>query len=128
MQNEYKWMTAGILFLSICILISSFWLGEAIRNGQVQNKSDEALTIMSARSGLLSLSETSQYLNITEDQLKAIMSIEKKHKNIINNRLEYIMIDHEYFFSKEELNTWISEAMHEYREYRSMGETLDYLE
>lgn len=128
MQNEYKWMTAGILFLSICILISSFWLGEAIRNGQVQNKSDEAFTINSARSGLLSLSETSQYLNITEDQLKAIMSIEKKHKNIINNRLEYIMIDHEYFFSKEELNTWISEAMHEYREYRSMGETLDYLE
>lgn len=95
-----------ILILTFGIVISSFWMGYSIQKSaklQVENVKIE--------SDVLNLSQVSEYLKMTEEEVKGIILIEEIDLNTYGTHtgemFPYFTVDNKQYFHKEEINEWI---------------------
>ncbi|QUG43064.1 helix-turn-helix domain-containing protein [Psychrobacillus sp. INOP01] len=106
MKKEYS-----IVILAISIAFSGFWIGNAIMH---QQNSEVEVVNYQFVDEVLSLSEASDYLKISEKSIKAIISQEKTHLNNYGSfsgmMFPYSKVYGEYIFSKKSLDIWINES------------------
>lgn len=106
MKIEY-----AIVILAISIAFSGYWIGNAIKHQQ--NSEVEEVKYQKVDE-VLSLSEASEYLKISEKSIKAIINQEKIHLNNYGSytgmMFPYSNVYGEYIFSKQSLDAWIMET------------------
>ncbi|ETT48712.1 hypothetical protein MKZ07_03820 [Paenibacillus sp. FSL P4-0338] len=128
MKNQYTILGAALI-LGLCLVASSFVIGDRIRAGYEM----QLLTPAGAQSGtqaeehpLLTLAETAQFLRLSEDQVKNIMKAEnamlRNDGPFEGMKLPYLKVDNEFLFNKQQLTVWVLAASQEHRVY--MGEKL----
>jgi len=103
-MKENKFIS--ILIFTFGIVISSFWIGYSIQKSaklQVEN--------IKIESDVLNLSEVSEYLKMTEEEVKGIILIEEINLNTYGTytgeMFPYFTVDNKQYFHKEEINEWI---------------------
>lgn len=126
MKNQYTILGAALI-LGLCLVASSFVIGDRLRAGYEQQ------TPAGAQSGtqsedppLMTLAETAQFLRLSEDQVKNIMKAEnamlRNDGPFEGAKLPYLRIDNKFLFNKQQLTIWILAASQEHRVY--LGEKL----
>lgn len=113
MKKEYS-----IVILAISIAFSGYWIGNAIMHQQ--NLVVEEVSYLPVDE-VLSLSEASDYLKISEKSIKAIISQEKIHLNKYGSfsgmMFPYSKVYGEFIFSKQSLDAWVNETTTNKNEY-----------
>jgi hypothetical protein len=102
-------MPLSIIALALCILFGSFWIGSSIQ------KAGTAEPYVSApiEKALLTQEECAQYLNITEDEMKALIAEQVYQKSQVSSNIPYrylsfIEINGKKMFSKATVDMWIT--------------------
>ena len=111
MKLEY-----AIIILAISIAFSGFWIGNALKQDHVESqKTDENLSI----------SEAADYLKISEESIKKIISQERKtieqSGTFSGMMFPYSKIYDQYVFSKKSFDQWVQETVKTQSEYRVKG-------
>ena len=113
MKIEYS-----IVILAISIAFSGYWIGNAIMHQQ--NLEVEEVNYQPVDE-VLSLSEASDYLKISEKSIKAIISQEKLHLSNYGSfsgmMFPYSNVYGEFIFSKKSLDVWLHESTTNRNEY-----------
>lgn len=113
MKIEY-----AIVILAISIAFSGYWIGNAIKH---QENSEVEEVNYQPVDEVLSLTEASDYLKMSEKSIKAIISQEKIHLNNYGSfsgmMFLYSKIYGEFIFSKKSLDVWINETTINKNEY-----------
>lgn len=115
MKNQFAILGAalilGLSFVAGCLLIS---------NGRTTG-SEQAVLSQSAVHPLLTLAETAELLQISEDQ---VINIIKAENSVLSNNgpyegmmLPYIKVDDKFLFSYLEIQSWVQQATLEKRVY-----------
>ena len=111
MKIEY-----AIVLLSVCILVSGYWIGNTLKQDVVKSIEVEEI---------LSLSETAKYLNLSEDSIKKIISQEERFLEesgtFSGMMFPYSKVYNEYVFSKKSLDEWMEENTKSRRVYSKDG-------
>lgn len=94
-MEKNKLLSVSIIILAISIVLSSLWIGQALK--EVANKS---FSDASQQNDILRLEEAANYLNISESEF--LYLLEGKGTGI-----NYVKINDKYIFSKEGLNKWV---------------------
>ena len=110
----------GTSILGISIILSSFIISSY--NFSSKNPDYEAInTSINIVKPLMTINETSEYMNISESQVRKIISTEE---SILNTSGTYsgmmfpiTMIDNEIYVSSAELNEWIKESVQQRKQY-----------
>jgi hypothetical protein len=94
-----------VILLAASIAFSGVWIGNALKNKhQISNKSLE----------VLSLTEASDYLKISEKTIKQIIRQEDKvlseSGTFSGMMFPYTEVNGQYIFSKKSLDKWVEEA------------------
>lgn len=134
MYQEYTIMNRGdygLKALNYGSIISSLIIGSSIVSasfilqGTEGSKSvpavaDEAYLVQS-ESPLMTLEQTAEFLNLTEYQVKNIISAENavrgQERAAAGSRFPYIVVQNEIYISKMGLISWLEEATQERRVY-----------
>ncbi|MEY2194233.1 helix-turn-helix domain-containing protein [Neobacillus sp. BF23-41] len=100
MKIEY-----AVIILALCIAFSGFWIGNALKQDNVEMKITE---------DTLSISEAADYLKISEDSIKKIIIQEEKtieQGGAFSMMFPYSKIYDKYVFSKKSLDQWVQEKV-----------------
>jgi tRNA/tmRNA/rRNA uracil-C5-methylase (TrmA/RlmC/RlmD family) len=111
MKIEY-----AIIVLAFSIAFSGFWIGNALKQDNVEMKLTD---------DNLSISEAADYLKISEDSIKKIIIQEEKTieqgGSFSGMMFPYSKIYDQYVFSKESLEQWVQETVKTQSEYSVEG-------
>ncbi|WP_083677763.1 hypothetical protein [Paenibacillus sp. FSL R7-0337] len=128
MKNQYTILGAALI-LGLCLVASSFVIGDRIRAGyelQQQIPAGAQTESQAEDHPLMTLAETAQFLRLSEEQVKNILKAEnamlRNDGPFEGTKLPYLRIDNEFRFNKQQLTVWILAASQEHRVY--MGEKL----
>ncbi|MEK5032832.1 hypothetical protein MKY96_15360 [Paenibacillus sp. FSL R7-0302] len=123
MKNNYTILGAALI-LGLCLVTSSFVIGDRIRAGyelQHQTPAGAQTESQAEDHPLMTLAETAQFLRLSEDQVKNIMKAEnamlRNDGPFEGTKLPYLKVDSELLFSKQQLTVWILAASQEHRVY-----------
>lgn len=72
MHSKDLWTGIAILFIGSTIIISSYFIGNAIKSA---NKVDTIIS--SVENAVLNLSQASKYMNLSEEEIEGIIRAEK---------------------------------------------------
>jgi len=109
----------AIVLLSVCILISAYWIG----NAQKQNKNNlESNNVKD----VLSFPEAANYLGLSKESIKKIISQEEKvlkesGGSFTGMRFPYTKVYSHYIFSKKTLDEWLEGNTEMRRSYSDNG-------
>ncbi|KRQ87117.1 Helix-turn-helix domain protein [Caloramator mitchellensis] len=110
MENKNSKLFYSIILLSICLLISSLVVSYTALNISKQFAYRESRY----NKELLTLSEASEYLSISEEDIMDIIATEEKilhEQSVFTGRMfPYIRINSKLYFSKDLIDEWIKEA------------------
>jgi len=101
MKSE-KWLVLSVILLSISIAFSGFFVGKSILALEKSNK--QISTEQKSSGDILSLSEATVFLKISEIKLKSLVGSSKSMDEI---GIPYYNIDNNVMFSKTALSKWI---------------------
>ena len=108
----------SIVILALSIAFSSYWIGNAIMHQETKEVEE---VIEQSVSGVLTLSEAADYLNLSEKTIKGLISQEKLHLENFGSysgmMLPYSKVYGEFIFSKKSLDMWIEETTTNRNEY-----------
>ncbi|PJN56389.1 hypothetical protein PAEVO_31120 [Paenibacillus sp. GM2FR] len=107
------------LIIGISIVAASFILQGTEGSKSVPAVADEAYLVQS-ESPLMTLEQTAEFLNLTEYQVKNIISAENAVRGqgaAAGSRFPYIVVQNEIYISKMGLISWLEEATQERRVY-----------
>ncbi|MEK3794143.1 hypothetical protein MKX42_20615 [Paenibacillus sp. FSL R7-0204] len=128
MKNQYTILGAALI-LGLCLVASSFVIGDRIRAGyelQQQTPAGAQTESQAEDHPLMTLAETAQFLRLSEDQVKNILKAEnamlRNDGPFGRTKLPYLRIDNEFRFNKQQVTVWILAASQEQRVY--LGEKL----
>ncbi|EGG38125.1 hypothetical protein [Paenibacillus sp. HGF5] len=86
----------------------------------ISASTEEANMVQSERP-LMTLEETAEFLNLTEYQVKNIISSEnalrEQYGSEVGTLFPYIVVQHEIYVSKMGLISWLEDATRDRREY-----------
>lgn len=104
-MGDKKLLPIAVIIMALSIVFSSFWIGDSIREGRnIQVTTQKAL---------LTEQESADYLNLSLNEFKDILSKDSKRKAATKSYepyefMPYIQITNEkILFSKKELDEWI---------------------
>lgn len=107
------------LIIGISIVAASFILQGTEGSKSVPAVTDEAYLVQS-ESPLMTLEQTAEFLNLTEYQVKNIISSENAQRgqgSAAGSPFPYIVVQNEIYISKMGLISWLEEATQERRVY-----------
>lgn len=108
-MNTNRLLPLSIIALALCILFGSFWIGSSIQKAGTAEPSVSA----PIEKALLTQEECAQYLNITEDEMKALIAEQIYQKSQVSSNIPYrylsfIEINGKKMFSKATVDMWIT--------------------
>ncbi|NHM34034.1 helix-turn-helix domain-containing protein [Neobacillus terrae] len=108
----------AIVLLSLCILISGFWIGNALKQNKNNLESNNVEDV-------LSLPEAANYLGLSEESIKKIINQEEKvlreSGSFSGMRFPYAKVYGHYVFSKTTLDEWLEGNTENHRRYSDNG-------
>ncbi|MGG4090983.1 hypothetical protein [Paenibacillus lautus] len=107
------------LIMGISIVTASFILQGGEGSKSVPAVTDEVYSVQS-ESPLMTLEQTAEFLNLTESQVKNIISSENAQRgqgSAAGSPFPYIVVQNEIYISKVGLISWLEEATRERRVY-----------
>ncbi|RSD28395.1 helix-turn-helix domain-containing protein [Mesobacillus subterraneus] len=113
MKIEY-----GIVILSLCILVSGYWIGSAL-------KKESRPPVSAGVEEVLTLTEASNYLGLSEEDIKKVISQEEEFLQTTGSfsgmMFPYTKVYDEYVFSKKSLDEWLEESTKNRKVYGADG-------
>ena len=108
-MNTNRLLPLSIIALALCILFGSFWIGSSIEKAGMGAPAVSA----PVEKALLTQEECAQYLNITEDEMKALIADQIYQKSQVSSNIPYrylsfIEINGKKMFSKATVDMWIT--------------------
>lgn len=120
MENK-KLLPISIIILAVSIIFSCLWIGYSIEKAVNLQASIPAST--SAYSKVLTLTQAAKYLNMTEDEVLAIIQTEKKKLDETHSfegkMFPYFIIDTKQYFYEDEIDEWLKEVSSFHRQYNT---------
>ena len=118
MGNKNLVTAISIVFLGISIMVSGYFIGNAIKSTDDGDKRTEPVEVK-----VLNLSQVAGYLNMSEEELKRIIVIEKnqleKTGSFYGKMFPYFTIDNKQYFYKNEIDEWLKNVTSTHREYNT---------
>lgn len=109
MENK-KLLPISIITLAMSVVFSSIWIGHSIE----KNVSLQAPLSIATDSKTLTLSQVAEYLNMTEEEVRAIIQTEKKKLDETHSfegkMFPYFTINNKQYFYKDEIDEWLKEV------------------
>lgn len=114
-MSKEKILTVSIFCLALSIIIAANKISKAIENNGMNisnglsrelsniNNTNRDIFINNVNNDILNIYTASEYLGISEDQMREIMRYEK-------SRIPYIDIKGDVRFSKKALDKWVEES------------------
>lgn len=110
----------AIIFLGVSIMVSGYFISNSIKS--IDNEETKTETLDTK---VLNLSEVAVYLNMSEEEVKDIIQLEKnqieKTGSFHGKRFPYLTIDNKRYFYKDEIDEWLKEVTSNRREYDTNG-------
>ncbi|NQX43764.1 hypothetical protein HQN87_00345 [Paenibacillus tritici] len=123
MKNHYTILGAALI-LGLCGVAGSFVISKELTPGYEMRQQTIAETqkeMQDTDHPLMTLTETAQFLRLSEEQ---VMNIMKAENAVLRNdgpfegkKLPYLRVDNEFLFNKQQLLNWIQLASVENRVY-----------
>lgn len=120
MENK-KLLPISVIILAMSIVFGAIWIGYSLeRNVGLQaSNSTPASTLTDSKT--LTISQVAEYLNMTEEEVHAIIQTEKKKLDETHGfdgkRFPYFIINNKQYFYKDEIDEWLKEVSSQHREY-----------
>jgi len=118
MNTKNLLTTIAIIFLGISIIISGYFIGNGIKALAEEDTRAETLD-----DKVLNLSDVALYLNMSEEEVKSIILMEKneleKTGSFYGKRFPYFTINNKQYFYKDEIDEWLKEVSSTHREYNT---------
>ncbi len=115
MQNN-KSLLISIVTLTLCIMLSSIWLGYSIQKSANKQKQDSVIN-----SNVFTLSQVAEYLRMTEEEVQGIIDTEEISLDTTGSfsgiMFPYFIVNEKQYFYKEKIDEWLKEVSNEHREY-----------
>lgn len=111
------------LLLAISIIISSVLIQDGLKGNDMGGLKANAINHTTSQEirPLLNIKEASDYLNLTENQIRFIITSEENTLKTMGSysgkMFPYIKVNNEIFISKADLSEWIKEAASQRKEY-----------
>ncbi len=121
MENK-KMLSVSILILATSIIFGSIWIGQSLEKfvGLQTTTSISTATNNMA----LTLSQVAEYMNITEEDFRSIIQIEKmeleKTGGFTGKMVPYFTINNKQYFYKNEVDEWLKDVSIQGREYNTI--------
>lgn len=97
------------------VIFGSIWIGNSLK------KNVSLQTSILTDSKILTLSQTAEYLNMTEEEVRGIIQTEKKmldETHVFSGKMfPYITINNKQYFYKDEIDEWLKEVSSHRRQY-----------
>lgn len=117
MQNN-KSLLISIVILTLCIMLSSIWLGYSIQKSSNIQKQDSVIN-----SNVFTISQVSEYLRMTEEEVQGIIDTEEIWLDTTGSfsgiMFPYFIVNEKKYFYKEKIDEWLKEVSNEHREYNT---------
>lgn len=108
----------AILFIGASIIINGYFIENAIKSANLQNP-----ITTSVDDKVLNLSQTAEYLNMSEEDIRGIIQTEKnileKTSSFNGKMFPYFTINNKENFYKNEIDEWLKEVSSNRREYNT---------
>lgn len=106
----------GILIIGTAITFNGYFVGNALKS---LDTSEPNTAIVDDK--VLNLSEVSKYLNMSEEEVKGIIAVEKsileKTGSFDGKMFPYFIVNDKQFFYKDQIDEWLKEVSNYHREY-----------
>jgi hypothetical protein len=120
LENK-KVLPTSIIILAMSVIFGSIWIGNSLEKTISLQASISTPTSISTDSKTLTLSEAAEYLNMTEEEVRAIIQTEKKKLDETHSfegkMFPYFTINNKQYFYKDEIDEWLKEVSSQHREY-----------
>ena len=113
MENK-KLLPISIIILAMSVVFGSIWIGYSMGKNVRLQASISAPTSISTDSKTLTLSQVAGYLNMKEEEVSAIIQIERKKLDETHSfegkMFPYFTINNKQYFYKDEIDEWLKEV------------------
>jgi hypothetical protein len=113
LQNT-KLLSISIIILAMSVIFGSIWIGHSLEKTVSLQASISTQTSISTDSKTLTLSQVAEYLNMTEEEVRAIIQTEKKKLDETHSfegkMFPYFTINNKQYFYKDEIDEWLKEV------------------
>lgn len=120
MENT-KLFSMSIIILAMSVIFGSIWIGHSLEKSASLQASISTPTSISTDSKTLTLSQVAEYLNMTEEEVRAIIQTEKKKldetHSFTGKMFPYFTINDKQYFYKDEIDEWLKEVTSQHRQY-----------
>lgn len=120
MENK-KLLPISIITLALSVIFGSIWIGYSLEKTVSLQASISKPTSILADSKALTLSQVAVYLNMTEEEVRAIIQTEKKKldesHSFEGKMFPYFTINNKQYFYKDEIDEWLKEVSSNRRQY-----------
>lgn len=118
-MDKKSFLMAGVLlFIGISVIFNGYIIGNSIKHNEFQYSSTAP-----SESSVLSIEQVAKYLNISEEEVKAIIQIEDnmftKTGSFYGKMLPYFVVNNKQYFYKDEIDEWLKEVSSNHREYNT---------
>ena len=118
MYKRNVFIAIAVLFISISIALSGYFIGEGLR---IIGKKDLTTTIVATDNMVLDLTQVANYLKMTEEEITGIIQTEKNKLeetgSFYGRMFPYFVVNNNKYFYKDEVNEWLKEVSSNRREY-----------
>jgi hypothetical protein len=116
-----KSFSIAIIILAMSVIFGSIWIGHSLEKSVSLQASISNPTSISTDSKALTLSQVAEYLNMTEEEVRAIIQTEKKKldetHSFAGKMFPYFTINGKQYFHKDEIDEWLKEVTSQHRQY-----------
>lgn len=118
-----NFISISIVVLAMSIIFGSIWMGYSLEKTARLQASISTSTSTPTDSTALTLSQAAKYLNMTEEEVCAIIKTEKKkldETHSFNGKMfPYFTINDKQYFYKDEIDEWLKEVSSNHRQYNT---------
>ncbi|MFU7517730.1 hypothetical protein [Clostridium sp. HCS.1] len=115
-MQDNKSLLISIVTLTLCIMLSSIWLGYSIQKSTNIQKQDSVIN-----SNVFTISQVAEYIRMTEEEVQGIIDTEEIELDTTGSfsgiMFPYFIVNEKQYFYKEKIDEWLKEVSNEHREY-----------
>lgn len=109
MENK-KLLPVSIIILAVSVMFGFIWIGNSLKKStNLQNSIS-----ISEDNKVLNLSQVTEYLGMTEEEVRGIIQTEKtileKTGSFSGKMFPYFIVNNKQYFYKNEIDEWLKEA------------------
>lgn len=120
MENK-KLLPISIIIFAMSVIFSSIWMEYSLKKAVNLQASISTITSKSTDSKTLTLSQVAEYLNMPDEEVRAIIQTEKKKldetHSFSGKMFPYFTINNKWYFYKDEIDEWLKEVSSSHRQY-----------